>query len=422
VKVPSIAGKRLADADAALRKEGLAVGKSSVQPADPQATIKSQIPAAGEVVKVGTPIDIYYGAPKAAKPGAGGGQPKKKGPVTLPAITSKDPKVLASALAAAGAVPVTVQQFSDVKAGEVIGTDPAAGAKLAQGASVRVLVSAGFPELAYDDGKDVLLADGASGKPLAALAKTDAIEKDPTWSADGTHVVYTSGNRLMIADATKAGQPPTPLTAAGSAFADPSFAPDPTAQVLAVAQINGGNRRDTDLCVGRITSNGFTPSCMADPRFAVGNALLMFAIDKSNKPGIVRYKSSVPFSPRASDWGTGRFITPRDPNGQTGVIDEAISPDGKHVAAIANLDTPEFRLYLTVPGDLRLTKAQPLAVQGCKVAWRADSQEVVVLQEDAQCTQVTGQLVRIDLADPTKAVSLAVGGDNPAFQPLVVGK
>jgi beta-lactam-binding protein with PASTA domain len=426
VKVPSIVGQKLGDADASLRKVGLAVGKSSVTPPDLKAAIKSQIPAAGEVVKVGSPVDIYYALPKKAK---GKQKQAKKGPVTLPAITSKDPSVVATALAAAGAVPATVSQFSDAKPGEVIGTDPAPGAKLAQGASVKVLVSAGFPQLAYDNGTDVLLADGASGKKLAPIAKTAGREKDPTWSADGTHVAYTVDNQLMLVDTTKAGSPPTPMNQDGVKYADPSFAPTPEAQVLAATRLNNGNRQDTDLCVGQITSDGWQPSCISDPKSNPGMAhwapdgkSILVAASSNRGFGIVRYTSSVPFSPRQDDWGAGRFITPRDPAGQKGVIDEAISPDGKHVAAVANLDSPDFRLYLTVPGDLRLTKAKALPVQACKIAWRADSQEIVIVQAGAACGEDTGQLSRIDLADPTTAKALSADGDNPAFQPLVVGK
>jgi len=440
VKVPSVAGKNLADADKILREVKLAVGTSSLQPPDPAAIIKSQIPAPGEAVKEGTPINIFYpvpgtaagaaaGAAGGAAGAAGSGGGKKTGPVTIPPI-AKDAKAYAATLAAAGIVPVAVSQFNEAKAGEVFATDPAAGTAVPAGATVRILVSAGFPQLVYDDDKDVLLANGATGAALPAVAKTDAQEKDPTWSADGHHIVYTADGRLMVADVNAPGQPGTPLTDPGTTYADPSLAPSPDTQTLAVARINSPtDRNDTDLCFGQITADGFRPQCIDDPRFGVGQAqwapdgksILVPAVG-ANGFGIVLYKSQVPFSPRAGDWGTGTFITPRDAAGGTGVIDEAISPDGKHVAAVANLDTPEFRLYLTVPGDLRLTKAKPLPVQACKVAWRADSQELVIVQAGAQCDEPTGQLSRVSVDKPTEAVALSADGDNPAFQPLVLAK
>ena len=53
-----------------------------------------------------------------------------------------------------------------------------------------LLVSAGFPQLAFDDDKNIQLVNGANGKKLDPIAKGPAREKDPTYNADGTHVAY----------------------------------------------------------------------------------------------------------------------------------------------------------------------------------------------------------------------------------------
>ena len=136
--------------------------------------------------------------------------------------------------------------------------------------------------------------------------------------------------------------------------------------------------------------------------------------------GIVRYRSKVAFSPRAESWGTGHFVTPR-PDGETGVADAALAPDGKHLAVVANLDTKQFQLYLTTPGDLSLKKATPLPVVGCKIAWRPDGQELVVVQAGADCRQDAGQMLRVPIDKPTGVVPLVARGDNPAYQPLQPG-
>ena len=83
-------------------------------------------------------------------------------------------------------MPEQVNQFSGKKKGTLIGTIPPAGTKLAEGAKIKLLVSAGFPQLAFDDGKNVLLANGANGKRLPAIAKGSQEETDPACSFDGT--------------------------------------------------------------------------------------------------------------------------------------------------------------------------------------------------------------------------------------------
>ncbi len=72
VTVPSVVGKTPGEAEKTLREAGLTLGAASPAPADPEGTIKSQIPAEKEVVKEGAPVDIFMAEPKAAG-GEGGG-------------------------------------------------------------------------------------------------------------------------------------------------------------------------------------------------------------------------------------------------------------------------------------------------------------------------------------------------------------
>ena len=83
-EVPDITKKTASDADALLRTKDLTLGQASPQPVDPKGLIVTQIPAAGEIVKAGTPVNIFYADPadaenkkkqkdKAKKDGAGGG-------------------------------------------------------------------------------------------------------------------------------------------------------------------------------------------------------------------------------------------------------------------------------------------------------------------------------------------------------------
>jgi hypothetical protein len=136
--------------------------------------------------------------------------------------------------------------------------------------------------------------------------------------------------------------------------------------------------------------------------------------------GIIRYTSKKPFSPDAKDWGKGKFVTDISIPGK-GVIDFSISPDGKRMAAVANFDTDAFQLYLGKPKDFPLAEAKPQNVRACKVAWRSDGVELVVVQADELCQESNGQLARMPVGQPTRQQSLGFSGDNPVFQPLSLG-
>jgi beta-lactam-binding protein with PASTA domain len=443
VAVPKLSGLTLAQADKALRAKGLQKGTLSVQPADPQKLeIASTLPAAGEAVKQGTPVDIFFADAKAAKAakkggaaagagagaGAAAGAGAGAGPkdIAVPEIGKNDQQGYGAALAKAGLIPGKPEPRVDAaKRGTVIGTEPAPGTKVAKGATVTMLVSAGFPRMAFDDDENVLLVDGATGKRITpAIAKTAAAEKDPTWSGNGESIVYTAAGQLFGADMADRDRAPRQLRPASEQYGDPSFAPSAThASVLAVSRINAGD--DRDLCVGRVKLDGFAPQCIADPRFSVafahwspnGKTILVPAVRPDHSFGIVRYRSKRAFSAQKGDWGNGTFVTPLSPG--KGVFDVAVSPDGKQLAAIANIATPTPELYLTTPDDLELRKAKPL-IAGCKVVW-IDSHILALVKLGDTCDQNLGEIVSVNVADPTKTSPLAPLGDNPAFEPLSTG-
>jgi beta-lactam-binding protein with PASTA domain len=440
VEVPDIVGKTQADADPILRKANLTIGQVSPQPPDPKAKIASQIPAAKEIVKEGTPIAIFTADPRGKKKGGGkvdkknGGDAKagaKGAAAALPALAGLAVADAGQKAAEAGLVPEQVNQFSGKKKGTLIGTIPPAGTKLAEGAKVKLLVSAGFPELAFDDGKNILLANGANGKRLPAVAKGPQVDTDPSFSFDGTKVAYASGRRVFIKDQTKPDEPPNAVTKLGEVYSDIAWAPTIDQNLLAMFRDKSAakDHSDQDLCLLQLTKQLAQPQCIADPGFSVeknvrwapdGKTIFAFGVKTPGTFGIVRYKSKKAFSPDAKDWGKGKFVTDiNQPN--KGVLDWSISPDGKRAAMIANFDGGAFQLYLGKPNDFTLAEAKPQPVRACKVAWRSDGLELVVVQADEGCTEANGQLARMPVDQPTKQQGLGFSGDNPVFQPLSLG-
>ena len=150
MNVPNIVGQTAGDAEKALRAKELTLGQASPQPVDPKGKISSQIPAAGEVVKAGTPVNIFYPDPAdaenkkkqkdkdkgkdgaagagAAGAGAGGGAAAD---IVVPAIDGAKLDAYAKKIADLGVVPVVSKQFNDAPPGTPFATVPPGGTKVA---------------------------------------------------------------------------------------------------------------------------------------------------------------------------------------------------------------------------------------------------------------------------------------------------
>ena len=107
----------------------------------------------------------------------------------------------------------------------MIATVPPAGTKAPAGTKIKLIVSGGFPELTYDDGKNILLANGANGKRLPAVAKGPTLDTDPTFSADGTKIAYVGNRRVFVRDMSKPDSTAVAVTQPGDKFSDLAWAP-----------------------------------------------------------------------------------------------------------------------------------------------------------------------------------------------------
>jgi Tol biopolymer transport system component len=444
-----VTGLSLADAEAALRDKSLTLGQTSPQPPDPEGQIESQIPAENEVVKEGAPVDVFFadpngkgkgkkedakeggGAGAAAGGGGGGGDAGGGGgeaaEIIIPAIEGAPLDEFAQKLADDGLVPEAVRRFDASKPNTLFATEPPGGTKAKAGDKVRLLVSAGFPQLAFDDDKNIQLVNGANGDKFDPIAKSPAREKDPAWSQDGTRVAYVGGGRVFLKDLKKPDAPAIALTASGEEFGDLAWAPTADVNLLAMSRVKGDDR---DLCLGQITADGMVPRCIADPKIVFGRTIrwapdgktiIGLGVKQPGEFGMVRYRSKKPFSPDPDDWGKGRIITDTSKTNE-GVLDAAVSPDGRRLALVSNQGGGAFQLYLAKPRDFLLTNAKPTKVRACKVAWRSDGKELVVVQADEGCGEDVGELVRLPANDPTDQQQLGHNGDNPVFQPLTLGQ
>jgi beta-lactam-binding protein with PASTA domain len=450
VNVPDIVGQTAGDAEKSLRAKNLTLGQASPQPVDPRGEISSQIPAAGEVVKAGTPVNIFYPDPAAAgakkkdkkkggagAAGAGAGAAGAAGAgakdIIVPAIAAAKVDAYAKKAADLGIVPQVKKQFNDAPPGTLFATDPPGGTKVANGAKLNLLVSAGQPQVAFTNSKDILRVNGANGTKFDPVAASPQSEADPTWSADGTHVAYTADKRVFLKDLTKKDAPAVPLSAAADKFENLSWAPTADVNLLAMDKDLGNG--STDLCLGVITKDPLAVRCFDEPGFSVirsihwapdGRSLLGVGVKNpigSGVFGIVRWKvkqGKPAFSPDPADWSRGHFVTDIG-TPQKGVLDAAISPDGQQLALVSNQGSSFFRLWLAKKGDFLMTSAKPTPARACKVTYRGDGQEVMVVQADAGCTEDVGALVRFNVKDVKTQKELNAAGDDPQFQPFNLG-
>jgi hypothetical protein len=183
----------------------------------------------------------------------------------------------------------------------------------------------------------------------------------------------------------------------------------------------------SDLCFGAIDAQGMETRCKEEPETVIerkinwapdGKSILAWGFNPETRQfGMVQWKTKQPFSSNPDDWSKGEIVTDVSKPDE-GVLDAAISPDGKKMAVVNLGANGRGELLMAKRGDFLLQDAKRLGVRACKVIWRPDSVDLVVVQADDCIQSVTGDLVRLPVADPKEQQQLKLGGDNMAFQPL----
>ena len=421
---PVLAGQSPARAALLLQAAGLTVGPQLPAGAPARAVVvASQLPAAGARVPAGTAVTLIVRGATPAEAGSAATEAAPSGRAAVPSFDGQSVNAYLRAVALGDLVPNVVRTISPEPLGTILSVSPRPGLELAAGDKVRVNVAAGVPDLSFDTGKVVRIFDLRNGRSAHEAAPPQGNAVEPSWSPDGRRVLYRVGRRLLLVSARLAGSGRV-VYEGTTRYAAATFAPAPAEDVVALVRRNGG---DGDLCFGSIGQSKLRPRCIADPRWdlgrqiswrAGGRELLVFGV-RRGKPGtfgMLRYRSTVPFSTDPADW-RGALATSTSVSGR-GVIAAAYSPAGSSVALVTNVGLPRFQVRMTTPGALLRPSAPSLPVRACEVAWRPDGGELAVVQSDGACSKPLGQIVRVDPDAPRSTTSVTSGGRHPSYQPL----
>jgi Tol biopolymer transport system component len=297
-----------------------------------------------------------------------------------------------------------------------------------------MIVSAGYPTIAYGDGRDLRLMQGFDGKSVKTLVKTADVEDEPSWQPGGTLIAYRRGptgdsasGRIWLVDSKNPARP-RPLTT-GPDDRRPAFSPDGSV----VAYIHRSAGSDGDLCFVRVRASSPRSACIVDPDVSVerptwapdGSAILLVAFDPkdADQNELFEYTSPRPSSARPSDWVPRGLVTDSMHGKRRfeGVAFAAWAPDGKSVALVANWGATNLgvhRVFLAPTNQNMLAQPTPVKpiIRACSVAWRSDSAELAVMQAD-DCNAGLGTIVRVDPKKPQSLVSLRQPpARDPAWQ------
>ena len=227
-------------------------------------------------------------------------------------------------------------------------------------------------------------------------------EANPTWTADGEHVAYAADGRVMLKDLTKKNAAAVPLLAGRPRVRRPRVGADRRPNVIAMddsatttADGHGpllrrrqARRDGRSSCIKRAVVRGH-------PRHRTGRRTGARSSASASRPrratgifGIVRWtvkKDKPAFSADPADWNKGRFVTDIDTPGQGRARRRGLA---RRQAARAGLQPGLVaRSGCGWPTTRTTSRSRAPSRPPCAPArstWRGDCKELLVVQGDAR--------------------------------------
>ena len=94
----------------------------------------------------------------------------------------------------------------------------------------------------------------------------------------------------------------------------------------------------------------------------------------------------------------------------------AFAPTGEKVAAVSNLKSDRFEVFVVDAGDLKLEDAESADVAACDVAWSPDAKDLAVVQAGAACSESSGTVRQFPVGKADDIKRVAGSGSAPVYR------
>jgi hypothetical protein len=181
---------------------------------------------------------------------------------------------------------------------------------------------------------------------------------------------------------------------------------------------------DGDLCFGTVGPDPFDELCLPDDEWDLDGRIswrpdglaVLVPGHRADNPAIfgVRMYETEKANTTSPELWKGTTATNIKTAGK-GVLAAAFSSSGEKVAAVSNLKTDGFEVYVGDAGDLELEDAKSSDVAGCDVTW-GPGDEIAVMQAGAACNASSGTVKRFPADKPTEIKRVAGSGAAPVYK------